>query len=305
MKTTKVVRGDEWLSSWPIHRELFKVCGFEEPEYIHIAPISKMEGASKRKLSKRKDPEAAVEYYREKGIPVDAVTEYLLTIANSNYEEWRNANPDAPNTAFELSLQKMSNSGALFDMVKLNDIAKEVIAKKSIDQCYEEIKAWAAEFNKDFYSVVIADREKFKQTIDLWKFTNGKVRKDVGMWSEIYGMFEYLYKVDWAAEKNEELLEKYGKENFATVLKAYEQNFAMADDRDQWFSDVKIIAEKVGYTGDRKAYKANPGKFKGMVGDFCAIVRIAITGKENSPDLFSIINILGECEVKRRLRVYM
>lgn len=305
MGTTKVVRGDEWLSSWPIHRELFRVCGFEEPEYIHIAPISKMEGASKRKLSKRKDPEASVDYYSEKGIPVDAVTEYLLTIANSNYEEWRNANPDAPNTEFELSLQKMSNSGALFDMVKLNDISKEVVAKKTIDECYEEIKAWSVEYNKDFYAVVISDSEKFKQTIDLWKFTNGKVRKDVGMWSEIYGMFEYLYKVDWAAETSEELFAKYGKENFIMVLEAYEQDFTMVDERDQWFSDLKIIAEKVGYTSDRKAYKANPENYKGMVADFCAIVRIAITGKENSPDLFSIFHILGEREVKKRLREYM
>ena len=305
MRTTKVVRGDEWLSSWPTHRELFQVCGFEAPEYIHIAPISKMEGASKRKLSKRKDPEAAVDYYSEKGIPVDAVAEYLMTIANSNYEEWRIANPDAANTEFVMSLNKMSNSGALFDMVKLNDIAKEVISKKSIDKCYAEIEAWSAEYNPEFHEVVVADSEKFKQTIDLWKFTNGKVRKDVGMWSELYGMFEYLYKVGWEAETSEELLTKYGAENFKLVLQTYEQEYTVAADRDQWFSDVKVIAEKVGYTGDRKAYKANPENYKGLVSDFCAIIRIAMTGKENSPDLYSIFSILGGNEVKRRLRGYI
>lgn len=305
MRTTKVVRGDEWLSSWPIHRELFQTSGFAEPEYIHIAPISKMDGSSKRKLSKRKDPEAAVDYYCEKGIPVDAVTEYLLTIANSNYEEWRIANPEVSNDAFELSLKKMSNSGALFDMAKLLDISKEVISKKTIDECYEEIKAWSEEFDRDFYAVVVADGEKFKQTIDLWKFTNGKVRKDVGMWSEVYPMYEYLYQANWRAQVNEEFFSKYGKDNMKLVLETYAREFAMTNDKDQWFSDVKVIAEKIGYTGDRKAYKANPEGYKGLVADFCAIVRIAVTGKENSPDLFSIFCILGESEIKRRLQGYL
>ena len=152
---------------------------------------------------------------------------------------------------------------------------------------------------------MVADSEKFKQTIDLWKFTNGKVRKDVGMWSELYGMFEYLYKVGWEAETSEELLTKYGAENFKLVLQTYEQEYTVAADRDQWFSDVKVIAEKVGYTGDRKAYKANPENYKGLVSDFCAIIRIAMTGKENSPDLYSIFSILGGNEVKRRLRGYI
>lgn len=305
MRTTKVVRGDEWLSSWPIHRELFKVCGFEELEYIHIAPISKMEGNSKRKLSKRKDPEAAVDYYSEKGIPVDAVTEYLLTIANSNYEEWRIANPSAPSTDFELTLQKMSNSGALFDMMKLNDISKEVVSKMSVDECYEAIKEWSSEYSMDLYSVVVADSEKFKRTIELWKYTNGKVRKDVGKWSELETMFDYLYEANWKSSATYDQFEKYSIEDFELVLGKYEKTFSLVDDRDQWFADLKNVATEIGYTGDRKAYKDNPENFRGMVADFCAIIRVAVTGRENSPDLYSILSILGESEVKRRLREYV
>ena len=195
MGTTHVIRGDEWISSYPIHEQLFAAFGFPLPAYAHIAPIMKSENGSKRKLSKRKDPEAAVSYYSEQGYPKESLIEYMLTIANSDYEEWRRDNPEADNSEFEFRLSKMSVSGALFDIVKLNDISKRVIAEKTEEQLFEEIKAWAANYDEKLSAIIEADEEKFKGSIKLWKYNGNKVRRDVGKWSDLSEMYPYYTKI--------------------------------------------------------------------------------------------------------------
>lgn len=305
MRTTLVVRGDEWLSSYPIHKQLFEVCGFEKVDYVHIAPIMKMDGSSKRKLSKRKDPEAGVNYYVEQGFPKEAVIEYLFTIANSNYEEWRMANPDKSNDEFKLTLEKMTNSGALFDIVKLTDISKEVISKKSVDECYENIKEWSAVYDKNLNEFAVSNEEMFKETIKLWKFNNGKVRKDIAKWSELSVQYDYLYSNFEKLAINYEFDEKYTKDQIKEVILKYLDDFYIGKDANAWFEKMKELGTSLGYCANMKEYKKNKEAYKGSVADVCGILRVAVTGRKNSPDLYTILTILGENEVKTRLKLVL
>lgn len=301
MRTNLVVRGDEWMASYPIHKQLFDLSGFEAPAYVHISPIMKMDGAAKRKLSKRKDPEAAVSFYLEQGFPAESIKEYLLTIANSNYEEWHMENPQKPSEEFVLSLNKMPASGALFDMVKLTDVSREVIAGFSILECAQRIMEWAKIYEPDLYRFADAKQEQFLETIRLWKMSGNKIRKDVAKWSELMQMFDYLYLPQEKFEQTAvyEREEKYSNQQIAEVLQAYKNNLFLNDN--DWFSQMKNLGSQLGYCPNMKEYKKNPQAYKGSISDLCTIVRVAVTGHKNSPDLFTIMKILGETVVHKRL----
>lgn len=305
MRTSLVVRGDEWLASYPTHKQLFELCGFEQPGYVHIAPIMKMEGTTRRKLSKRKDPEAAVSYFLEQGFPAESVREYLLTIANSNYEEWHMANPQLTEDDFALSLEKMPVSGALFDMVKLTDVSREVISGFSIETCCEKILAWAKDYDADLYAFASGRREMFLETIGLWKMSGKKVRKDVAKWSELMQMFDYLYLPQEKFEKtvSYELDEKYTVGQLTEAVEAYKKDLFL--DTDNWFDRMKELGGPLGYCPNMKEYKKNPQDYKGSIADLCSIVRVAVTGHKNSPDLYTIMKALGEDTVRRRLDLFL
>ena len=301
MRTSLVVRGDEWMASYPVHKQMFELCGFDAPDYLHISPIMKMEGSAKRKLSKRKDPEAAVSYYLEQGFPVESVKEYFLTIANSNYEEWHALNSDLTGDEFVLSLSKMPISGALFDMDKLMNVSREMISGFSIDFCEQQILSWSEKYEPDLYQFAIAHEKQFRETIGLWKMSGKKVRKDIAKWSELMQMFDYLYKPEEKFEQTVtyEIDEKYTKEQMQEAIEEYKKNLFL--DSQQWFEEMKVLGEQMGYCPNIKDYKKHPQDFKGSISDLCTIVRAAMTGHKNSPDLYTVMKVIGEQNVQRRL----
>ena len=298
MHTTHVVRGDEWISSVPTHIQLFKVCGFKVPKYAHIAPIMKLDDGNKRKLSKRKDPEAAVSYYLEEGYPKESVLEYLLTLANSNFEDWRRANKEAPLSAFPFNLKKMSVSGALFDLVKLNDVSKNVISVMPAETVLEKTLVWAKEYNLDFYQLLSADTEKAKAILQIDR-GNKKPRKDIAKWSDVPAYAAYFYNELYTADYT--LPANIAPADAAAILKAYQEVYNPADDKDAWFQRMKDLCEPLGFTPNVKEYKANPDAYKGHVGDVSTVIRVAATSRTNTPDLYYILQILGKEEVLHRL----
>ncbi len=298
MRTTHVVRGDEWISSCPIHLQLFRVLGFKPPKFAHVAPIMKEEDGNKRKLSKRKDPEAAVTYYIEKGYPKESVNEYILTLANSNFEDWRKANPRESQDAFPFNLKKMSVSGALFDMTKFNDVSKNVISLMSAKQVYDYTCQWAEQYDKDFFALISRDEEYSVNILNIDRETP-KPRKDIASFSEIKDYVSYFF--DETYEKNYEMPENITKDMAKEILEAYLKEFNPDDDKQQWFDRIKALCEPLGYTPNVKEYKKNPEAFKGHVGDVSTVIRLAVTGRRNTPDLYAIMSLLGEERVKERL----
>ena len=298
MRTTHVVRGDEWISSCPIHLQLFRVLGFKPPKFAHVAPIMKEEDGNKRKLSKRKDPEAAVTYYIEKGYPKESVNEYILTLANSNFEDWRKANPREEQDKFPFNLKKMSISGALFDMVKFNDVSKNVISLMTAKQVYDYTCQWAEQYDKDFFALISRDEEYSVSILNIDRDTP-KPRKDIAAFSEIKDYVSYFF--DEIYEKNYELPENITKDMAKEILEAYLKEYNPADDKQQWFDRIKALCEPLGYTPNVKEYKKNPDAFKGHVGDVSTVIRLAVTGRKNTPDLYAIMSLLGEDKVKERL----
>ena len=299
MRTTHVVRGDEWISSVPTHIELFKSCGFKVPKYAHIAPIMKLDEGNKRKLSKRKDPEAAVEFYSEQGYPKESVLEYLYTLANSNFEDWRRANKDAPLSDFPFNLKKMSVSGALFDLVKMNDISKNVICVKDADWVLDRTLLWAEEYNKDFFNLLNADKAKARAVLNIDR-ENAKPRKDIAKWSDVPEYVAYFYD-ELYSEDFSVLPEHIDKADAVAILQAYKGVWNIADDKDTWFGRMKDLCEPLGFTPNVKEYKANPDAFKGHIGDVSSVIRVAMTSRTNTPDLYEIMKILGEAEVMNRI----
>ncbi len=298
MRTTHVVRGDEWMSSCPIHLQLFKCLGFKAPKYAHVAPIMKEENGGKRKLSKRKDPEAAVTFYVEQGYPKESVNEYIMTLMNSNFEDWRKTNKDADIDAFPFNLKKMSVSGALFDMVKLNDVSKNVISVMNAKKVYDCTVNWAKDYDKELYELLTRDEEYSVNILNIDR-EGAKPRKDIACFSEVKAYISYLF--DEIHEKNYELPENLTKEMAAEILEVYLKEYTAADDKQQWFDRIKALCEPLGYTPNVKEYKKNPDAFKGHVGDVSTVIRIAVTGRRNTPDLYAIMNLLGEDKVKARL----
>lgn len=299
MRTTHVIRGDEWMSSCPIHLQLFKCLGFKLPKFAHVSPIMKEENGNKRKLSKRKDPEAAVTFYVEQGYPKESVNEYIMTLMNSNFEDWRKTNKDAPIEAFPFNLKKMSVSGALFDMVKLNDISKNVISLMPAKKVYDYTAAWAKEYDKEFYELLTRDEEYSVNMLNIDRECP-KPRKDIACFSEVKDYVSYFFNeiADLSIELPENITPDMAKE----ILDLYVEEYDASRDKDSWFAHIKEMCEKLGYTPNVKEYKKNPDAYKGHVGDVSTVIRLAVTGRKNTPDLYAIMQILGEEEVKSRLK---
>ena len=300
MRTTHVIRCDEWVSSIPIHLQLFYEMGFKAPKYAHYAPIMKDDEGKKRKISKRKDPEAAVEYYYKEGIPSQSVAEYLLNIANSTFENWRRANPTADINEFDFQLNKMSVSGALFDMVKLLDVSKNVISKYSAERVYNEAIAWANEFDSEL-AEMLSNKEYALQVLGIER-GNAKPRKDIAKWSDLKYNISYMFndKFDKAAEF--EYAKISDKAEIDKITKLYvEKYFDINDDKQMWFDKMKDLAEEVGYAREVKEFKAEPEKWPGHVGDISTVIRVKLTGRQNTPDLYEIMKVLGKEKVIERL----
>ena len=289
MRTTHVVRGDEWLPTLPFHIQLFKALGFKLPKYVHIGPLMKMDGTSKRKLSKRKDPELALTYYKAEGFPIKAVQEYLMTVLNSNFEDWRRANPDAPVDSFKFSPKKLNPAGSLFDYAKLTDVSKNVISRMGAEEVYTLLVEWAKEFDEDFGAKLEAD-PAFATSILAIGRGGKKPRKDLAVWKDAKDYMGFFY--DEYLEKPV-FDEKFSKETIVDALNRFLEKFDIADDAGVWFEKVKEITTDMGFTADMKAYKADPTAFPGTVADISTFIRQAVTGKTNSPDLYTVMQILG------------
>ena len=298
MRTTHVVRGDEWISSVPIHLQLFKVLGFKPPKYAHVSPIMKEENGGKRKLSKRKDPEAAVTYYAEEGYPQESVNEYMMTLANSNFEDWRRMNKTEPIEKFPFNLKKMSVSGALFDIVKLTDVSKNVISVMPAEKVFELAYAWAKEYQPQLAELFAQDEAKATAILNIDR-EGKKPRKDIAKWSDVLDYISYMY--DETFVPNYELNGNATPSLAVKVIEEYLKVVNLDDDKDAWFGRMKDICPLVGCTPNVKEYKAEPEKFEGHVGDVSTIIRVALTGRTNTPDLFAITALLGEDTVKARL----
>ncbi len=294
MRTTLVIRSDEWLSSVPLHLQLFQELGFKAPKYAHISPIMKNDNGNKRKLSKRKDPEAAVSYYKEEGIPVQAVKEYLINIANSTFENWRRANIGKSIDEFDFDINKMSVSGALFDMVKLLDIGKTVISKMSAEEVYNEAFKWS-EINDKELNDMLKNKEYSLKVLGIER-GSGKPRKDISKWSDVKDNIIYMYE-----EPKEYDFDKISGEDAKKVIAEYLNLYDENDDKDTWFNKIKDVSEKCGYAREVKEYKQNPDKWPGHVGDISTVIRVAITGRRNTPDLYEIMKVLGKEMVVKRL----
>lgn len=298
MRTTHIVRGDEWISSCPIHLQLNKLLGFKTPKFVHVAPIMKSEGEGKRKLSKRKDPEAAVTYYSEQGYPSESVNEYMMTLANSNFEDWRRANKTEDINKFPFNIKKMSVSGALFDIAKLDDISKTVISVMDCKKVFELSHEWAKEYCKPLAKLYEADSEYATAILNIDR-GNKKPRKDIAKWSDIPDYISYMYDETFIPDYT--LCGNATADLAAKVLKIYENSFDINDDKGNWFERIKAICPKVGCTPNVKEYKQNPEAFSGHVGDVSTVIRVALTGRTNTPDLYSITKLLGKQRVAERL----
>ncbi len=302
MHTTHVVRGEEWLSSLPKHLELFRAFGFKAPKYVHTPLLVKKDGNSVRKISKRKDPEASMTYYKEKGYPTEAVVEALMTIINSNYEEWHTQNPDKQFYDFQYSPKKMSSSGAFFDLDKLDNISRNIISKMTKDEVYDNLYKWADEYNKEFANIISKDVDYTKSILNIER-EQKKPRKDYAYYSDIENQIWYMFpEIFDNHEKNYE----WGKINSITdikeILEEYFNNYYNKDDdKDTWFSKVKELSDKLGYCTDMKLYKENPDSYKGSVADVSTVIRVAVTTKSMTPDLYEILRLLSSDEIIKRI----
>ena len=298
MRTTHVVRGDEWLSTLPFHIQLFQALGFKLPKYVHIGPLMKMDGASKRKLSKRKDPELALTYYKAEGFSTTAMREYLMTVLNSNFEDWRRANPDADMDTFPFSPKKLNPAGSLFDYAKLIDVSKNVISRMTAEDVYRQLTEWALEFQPDFGEKLAEDPDYAKAILAIGR-GGKKPRKDLATWKDAKDYMGFFYD-DYL--ESPVFDQRFSRETIADVLTRFLDSYDPADDSAVWFNKVKAITEAIGFTTDMKAYKQNPDAFPGTVSDVSTFIRQAVTGKTNSPDLYTVMQLLGPDRTAERIR---
>ena len=300
MRTTHVVRGEEWIGSWPIHAQLFEALGWEAPAYCHNTVLMKVDETTgtKRKLSKRKDPELGLGYYKELGYFPEAVREYLLTILNSDYEEWRIANPQASSDDFDFSCEKMSSSGTLFDLNKLNDVSKDVLAKKSAEEIYDFELGWAEEFAPEKAALLKENKEKLLKIFDIDR-GGAKPRKDLIYAGQIFDFVSYFFDEYFKVEA--EMPAECSREDIKEIFRRYKESYDEGDDNTAWFDKIKAITQDMGYAVKPKDYKKNPDQYKGHVGHVSNCIRIALTGRGNSPDLWTIQQIMGREQIFARL----
>ena len=300
LQTNLVIRGDEWLASVPLHLQLFYVLGFKSPKYAHIAPMMKVDGEGKRKLSKRKDPESAVGYYKEEGIPKQSVLEYLMNIANSNFEIWRKQNQDKSMYEFDFDIKKMGVSGALFDMVKMLDVSKNVISRYTAEEVYDASLTWAKEYDEEL-AAMLENKEYALKVLSIER-GNAKPRKDIAKWSDVKNTICYMYPDKFDKNGEFEYQKVTDKDEIDNIVKTYfEKYYNPADDKQAWFDKMKDLAEEMGYCREVKEYKANPDAYKGHVGDISTVIRVKLTGRCNTPDLYEIMQVLGLDEIKNRI----
>ncbi len=306
MRTTIAVRGEEWIPSSALHLDLFNALGFEQVKYAHTPTIMKNDNGSKRKLSKRKDPESAVSYFIEEGYPADSVIEYLLTIINSDYELWRKANKTANWREFEVKLNKLNSSGALFDMVKLTDVSKEVISRLNSTELLELVLAWAKVYDNSLYELLNTDLEYARQILAIERDNATKIRKDIAKYKDIlpniFYMYDELFEKDIENGYNFNLNDgKLNIDDVKQVISSYMELHKLGLTKETWFEEVKKMAEGLGYQVNMKEYKANPDAYKGSIADVTGIIRVAITNRQNTPDIFVIMDVLGAEKAIERL----
>lgn len=299
MHTTHVVRGQEWLPSVPLHVEMFEAFGFTQPKYIHNSLLLKQEDGIRRKISKRKDPEALMSYYIEKGYPSISVIESLMTILNSNYEEWRDQNPDASYLEFPFDPKKIGTTGALYDLEKLDNISKNIISKMTKDEVYDHLIKYTETFDKDFNEVLRRDVDYTKAILNIER-EQAKPRKDFACWSDvkksIWYMFNDLYNPD-----TYEWMKITDISEIKNILNTYMEKYYDVSDKDTWFNKVKELADELGYASNMKEYKANPDAYKGNVADISTVLRVSLTSKSQTPDLYEIMRLLGKDEMLKRI----
>lgn len=300
MRTTHVIRGQEWVSSVPVHYELFKTFGFKMPKYVHTPLILKKDGDKIRKISKRLDPEARMTYYEEKGYPILAVIEAIMTIANSNYEEWRDKHPDAHFTEFDFSPKKMSVSGALFDLDKLDNISKNYLSKLKATEVFDMLDTWSKEYDVDFNELINKHKEYTISVLNIER-EQKKPRKDYASLSEIKGQIWYMFD-ELFTDVEYNFDPKFSKEDINEVLNTYfNEYYSDTDDKDTWFNKMKEMSERLGYCSNMKEYKENPDNYKGSVADVSNIIRVGVTTLTQTPDLYIILQLLGSTRIKERI----
>ena len=304
MGTTIVVRGEEWISSIPKHVELFKTFGFEIPKYIHTPNIMKKdeETGKLRKISKRKDPEASMSYYKEHGYPTLAVIESLMTIINTNYEEWHLQNKDKSYLDFEYSPKKMSASGGLYDLDKLINISKTVISKMSKEELCDNAYKWASMYSKELKELIDRDKEYFMNIINIER-EQKKPRKDIAKYEDIINNIWYMYDDLYEKKDKEyEWMNISDKDEIKNILSTYIDNYFNISDKDKWFNGIKELTDKLGYCSNMKEYKINPDNYKGSVADVSTVLRVALTSKAMTPDLYEIMRLLGKDRIEKRFK---
>ena len=299
MRTTHVVRGEEWLATLPIHVQLFEYMGWKAPVYCHTAQLMKIDNGVKRKLSKRKDPELSLDYYKSEGYLPGAVWEYLMTVLNSNYEQWRMDNPEKDVKEFEFTTAKMGISGSLFDIDKLNDVSKNYLATLDSETVYNYITDWAKECDEEYYNLLTRDRDFAIGMIGIGR-GGEKPRKDVSHWKQSKDFYSFFFEELFRIE--DEFPEKVSEEDRKIILQRYMETYNHADDQSTWFAKVREIGEELGYAPQPKLYKKNPELYKGHVGDVSGVIRVAVTGRTNSPDIWCIQQVLGEERSMQRIK---
>ncbi|NCB48127.1 MAG: glutamate--tRNA ligase [Clostridia bacterium] len=302
MGTTLVVRGEEWYPSLSMHLELFEALSLTPPKYAHTPVVCKMDdNGNKRKLSKRKDKEADTRFFIEKGYPVKSVLEYLLNLINSNFEDWRRQNQALSFYDFPFSISKIGSNNPMFDFQKLDDCSKQVISKFKSEEIYEETLKWAEEFDASFAEILKNKKEFCIKLFSIDRFENNP-RKDIAKWSEVKGLYDYMFLgIDGKKLKEYDFDEKLDKKDIFSILKEYSKTFNLNDDKQTWFNKIRDLSARFGFCVDMKEYRKNPTAYKGSVADVSGIVRVAMTQRRNSPDLYYLMELLGKNEVQKRL----